>query len=180
MRTLRIANNAGTSPVLLYAGVPLIITAVLWATSLYDVNLLQVIAAFILCWIPWAACQKWVKGARERIPLFALIGVVYWLAYAVPLFWTKHQIDQITGSHQLSENAITQSLYLVVFGVAALGIGMAAGGRLHFMESFTVDIHGSPARWNYLRLTLLAATFLRIAVADRCAWRGKPPIPGHY
>ena len=80
---------------LLYAGVPLVITAVLWATSLYDVTLPQVIAAFILCWIPWAAYQKWARGAREKIPLFVLIGVMYWLAYAVPLFWTKHQINQL-------------------------------------------------------------------------------------
>jgi hypothetical protein len=32
------------------------------------------------------------------------------------------------------------------------------------MESFRPDIHRSPARWNYLRLVLLAATLLRIAV----------------
>ena len=89
---------------------------------------------------------------------------MYWLAYAVPLFWTKHQINLIMGMHQLSENAITQSLYLVVFGVAALGIGMAAAGRLRFMESFRLDIHRSPARWHYLRFVLLASALLRIAV----------------
>ena len=164
MQALKTANNARTSPVLLYAGVPLIITAVLWATSLYDATLLQVIAAFILCWIPWAAYQEWVMGTREKIPLFVLIGVMNWMAYAVPLFWTKHQIGLITGIHQLSENAITQSLYLVIFGVAALGIGMAAAGRLRFMESFRLDIHRSPARWHYLRFVLLAATLLKIAV----------------
>src|ERR1017187_5733813 len=89
MQALKIANNARTSPVLLYAGVPLIITVALWATSLYDVTLLQVIAAFILCWIPWAAYQEWSHGMRDRIPLFCFIGVMYWLAYAVPLFWLR-------------------------------------------------------------------------------------------
>ena len=122
MQALKIANNARTLPVLLYTGVPLIITAALWATSLYDVTLPQVIAAFILCWIPWAAYREWVRGTRERIPLFVLIGVMYWLAYAVPLFWLKHDINLITGRHQLSEDAITQSLYLVILGVAALGV----------------------------------------------------------
>ena len=164
MQVLKIANNAKTSPVLLYTGVPLIITAGLWATSLYDATLPQVIAAFILCWVPWAAYQEWVRGTREKIPLFVLIGVMYWLAYAVPLFWTKHQINQITGMHELSENAITESLYLVVFGVAALGIGMAAAGRLRFIESFKLDIHRSPARWHYLRFVLLGAALLKIVV----------------
>src|ERR1700733_4447436 len=105
MQLLKIAYNTRTRPVLLHAGIPLIITAVLWATSLYEVSLPQVIAAFILCWIPSAAYREWVRGAREKFPLFALIGVVYWLAYAVPLFWLKHDISLVTGKHQLSENA---------------------------------------------------------------------------
>jgi hypothetical protein len=164
MQALKVANNARTLPVLLYTGIPLIITAVLWATSLYDVTLPQVIAAFILCWIPWAAYQEWVRGPREKIPLFVLIGVMYWLAYALPLFWLRHGINLVTGRHQLSDNAVTQSLYLVVFGVAALGFGMAVAGRVRFMESFRLDIHRSPARWHYLRFVLLAAALLRIAV----------------
>jgi hypothetical protein len=165
MQALKIANNARkTSPVLLYTGVPLIITAFLWATSLYDATLPQVIAAFILCWIPWAAYQEWVRGTREKIPLFVLIGVMYWMAYAVPLFWTKHEIGLVMGLHHLSENAITQSLYLVVFGVAALGIGMTVAGRLRFMESLRLDVHPNPAQWHYLRFALLAAVLLKIAV----------------
>jgi hypothetical protein len=164
MQVLKIANNARTWPLLLYAGVPLIVTAVLWATSLYEVSLPQVIAAFILCWIPWAAYREWARGTREKIPLFALIGVVYWLAYAVPLFWLNHSISLVTGKHQLSENAITQSLYLVVFGVGALKIGMAAAGRLRLKKSYGLDIHRNPGRWHYLRFVLLAAALLKIAV----------------
>ena len=158
------ANKATAPPVLLYAGVPLSITAALWATRLYDATLPQVIAAFILCWIPWAAYREWARGTRDRIPLFALIGAVYWLAYAVPLFWLRHDISLVTGRHQLSVNAMTQSLYLCVFGVVALGIGMAGGGRLRLLESFRLDIHRNPARWDYLRCVLLLAVLLKIAV----------------
>lgn len=164
MQVFRIPNSARTWPVLLYAGVPLIITTLLWATRLYEVSPPQVAAAFILCWIPWAAYQEWIRGTREKIPLFALIGAVYWVAYAVPLFWLKHGITLVTGKHQLSENAITQSLYLVVFGVAALKIGMAAAGRLRFINSYGLDIHPNPGRWHYLRFVLLAAALLKIAV----------------
>jgi hypothetical protein len=164
MQVLEIANNTRTRPVLLHAGIPLIVTAVLWATSLYEVSLPQVIAAFILSWIPWAAYREWVRGTRETIPLFALISAVYWLAYAVPLFWLKHGIHLVTGKHQISENAITQSLYLVVFGLGALKIGMAAAGRLHLLKSYKLDIHPNPGRWHYLRLVLLAAALLKIAV----------------
>jgi len=164
MQGVKVANKASTLPALLYSGGPLVITGLLWATSLYDVTLLQVVAAFILCWIPWAAYQEWSRAAREKIPLFALIGGMYWLAYAVPLFWIKPQIKLITGWHQLSSNAITQSLYLAILGVSSLGVGMRVAGRWRFMESFRPDIHRSPARWNYLRFALLATALLRIAV----------------
>ena len=66
--------------------------------------------------------------------------------------------------HRLSEGAITQSLYLVILGVAALGSGMAMAGRVRFKGSFRLDIHQSPARWHYLRFVLLASALLRIAV----------------
>ncbi|HEY6763816.1 MAG TPA: O-antigen polysaccharide polymerase Wzy [Candidatus Sulfotelmatobacter sp.] len=133
--------------------------------SLYDANSAQVIAAFILCWIPWAGYREWTRGSRDRIPLFVLLGFMYWIGYAVPLFWTKHEIHQADGGgHPLSESAITQSLYLVVLGVAALGIGMTLGGRLRLLESIKLDIHQSPKKWHYLRFVLLAAVLLKIAV----------------
>jgi hypothetical protein len=163
MQAFKIANSARTSPVL-NTVVPFIITVVLWATSLYEVTVPQVIAAFILCWIPWTAYQEWSHGTRDRISLFALIGLMYWLAYAVPLFWLRHDIGLVTGYHQLSEDAITRSLYLSVLGVAAIAMGMAAARRLRFMESFKPDIHRSPARWHYLRFALLATALLRVAV----------------
>ena len=164
MQMSRTANSARTSAVLFYSGVPIILTAVLWGTSLNDVTVPQIFAGFILCWIPWAAYREWSHGTREGIPLFVLIGAMYWLAYAVPLFWLRHDVGLITGQHLLSEDAITATLYLAVFGVVALGVGIRIAGRWHFKQSLTPEIHHSPARWHYLRFALLAGTFLRIAV----------------
>jgi hypothetical protein len=164
MQALKVANHARISPVLLFTGVPLLITAALWATSINEITLPQNIAAFVLCWIPWAAYRAWSRGTRQTIPLFFLVGAMFWLAYAVPLFWLRHEINQVTGGHQLSEEAITLALYLAVLGVATLGVGIKIGGRWRLMESWRPDIHRSPARWNYLRLSLLATTFLGIAV----------------
>jgi O-antigen polysaccharide polymerase Wzy len=164
MRTLNRANNASAAPALFYAGAPLIITFVLWATSLYDTTAPQLLAAFILSAIPWAAYQEWRRGPKEKIPLFALISAMYWIAYVIPLFWTEHEINLITGGHQLSEDSITRSLYLVIFGLAALGLGMITAGRWRFMDSFRPDINASPSRWTYLRFLLLATVALRIAV----------------
>src|ERR1700721_1491116 len=103
MRTTERANNASAFHALLYAAGPLIITFVLWETSLYATTTPQIVAAFILTGIPWVAYQKWRLGPKDKIPLFALISVMYWIAYVLPLFWTRHEINLITGGHQLSE-----------------------------------------------------------------------------
>jgi hypothetical protein len=145
-------------------GAPLIVTLLLWATSLYFTTTPQIAAAFILGAIPWVAYQKWLHGPREKIPLFVLISAMYWIAYVIPLFWTKHEINLVGGGHQLSGDSITGSLCLVVFGLAALGIGMKAAANWRFMDSFRLDIHASPSRWSYLRLVFLATVLLRIAV----------------
>ena len=164
MRVFKVPNAARNSPVLFYIGPPLIVTAALWATSLNDVSLPQIVAAFILFWMPWAAYQGWRIGTRTTIPLFCFLGAMYWAAYALPLFWLRHEINLVTGGHELSEEAITRALYLAVLGVAALGVGIRVAGRWQFMESFRPDIHRSPGRWNYLRFALLASACLRIAV----------------
>ena len=164
MRTLKRANNASASQVLFDVGAPLIITFLFWATSLHETTAPQIVAAFILSGIPWVAYQKWLRGPKEKIPLFVLISAMYWIAYVIPLFWTEHQINLIIGGHQLSEDSITESLYLVVFGLAALGIGMKTAGNWRSMDSFRLDIHASPSRWSYLRLIFLATVLLRIAV----------------
>jgi hypothetical protein len=164
MRVHKIPNAARSSPVFFYAGIPLIVTAALWATSLNDVSLPQIVAVFLLCWIPWTAYKRWSNGTREGIPLLFLVGAVYWAAYALPLFWLRHEINLVTGGHELSEEVITRALYLAVLGVAALGVGIRVAGRWQFMESLRPDIHRSPGRWNYLRSALLAAMCLRITV----------------
>jgi hypothetical protein len=163
MRVLKVPNAASNSPIL-YLGPPLIVTAALWATSLNDISLPQIVAAFILSWMPWAAYRKWSIGPRTTIPLFCLLGAVYWAVYALPLFWLRHEIHLVTGIHEVSEPAITRALYLAVLGVMALCVGISVAGRWQFMESFRPDIHRSPGRWNYLRFALLASAFLRIAV----------------
>ena len=63
--------------------------------SSYEVSLPQVIAAFILCWIPWAAYGNGSRELEKSSAVRFLIGVVYWLAYAVPLFWLKHDISPV-------------------------------------------------------------------------------------
>lgn len=143
---------------------PLVVTAFFEYTSSYDFNLAQAVAAFLLCWIPWVAYRNWLRGERQNVPLFAFLGALFWLAYAVPLFWSKHELSTYFGRRVLTEAAITESLYLAVVSVVCVWLGMRAAATLHWFPRIGADVSDSPNRWNYLRLVFICGTLVRIVV----------------
>lgn len=149
-------------PVFLYAGVPLALTLLLWLSSPYEVSMSQAGAAFILAWVPWALYQKWKQGDRREIPLFVFVTGMFWLAYAVPLFWSSRDMALIDGKHHLSEDSLGNSLYLVVFGVFALLGGMRVAGWSRWVPATSFDVSSNPSRWMYLRLVLVSGVLLRL------------------
>jgi O-antigen polysaccharide polymerase Wzy len=144
--------------------VPLLVTALLWYSSSYDVTLTEIGAAFVLGWLPWASYRNWYRGERKEIPLFTLLAVMYWLAYVVPLFWGSHEIGLVSGRRTLSETAITASIYLAVTGVVALGAGIKLASRLRWVPAIRVDVSGSPEHWNYLRIIFIVGTLVKVFV----------------
>ncbi len=151
-------------PMMPDVGVPLLVTALLWYSSSYDVTLAEIGAAFLLGWLPWASYRNWYRGERQGIPLFALLGGMYWLAYVLPLFWASHEIGLVSGRRHLSERAITASLYLAVTGVVALGAGMRLAARFRRVPSIRVDVSGTPDQWHYLRIIFIVGTLLKVLV----------------
>jgi hypothetical protein len=145
-------------------GVPLLVTALLWYSSSYDVTLAEIGAAFLLAWLPWASYRNWYRGERKGIPLFALLAGMYWLAYVLPLFWASHEVALVSGRRPLSERAITASLYLTVTGVVALGAGIRLAARLRWVPTIRVDISGSPEQWYYLRIIFVVGTLVKVLV----------------
>jgi hypothetical protein len=151
-------------PVILYAGLPLLVTGFLWATSSYELSVPQILASFVLVWIPWASYHRWSRGLRQDLPLFALIAAMYWLTYAVPMFWSKHSISLVTGLRVLTEKALTESLYLATIGVVSLWAGMKLAKNRKWMPSVRLDVPEDPWRWTYLRVALALSVMIRIIV----------------
>lgn len=164
MRTLNTFARPRRPTFIADIGVPLVITAFFDYTSSYDISLAQAVAAFLLCWMPWAAYRKWLRGERQKIPLFAFLAAMFWLAYAVPLFWSKHELNTYFGRRILTEEAITESLYLAVVSVVCVWLGMKAAANLHWLPRIGADVSDSPNRWNYLRLVFIIGTLVKIVV----------------
>jgi len=101
-----------------------------WLSS-HDVSVTQGALAFLLSWMPWRAYRNWLRGDRKNIPLFALLGTMFCLAYAVPLFWADHVVTGIFGRRILPESAITAALLLAVLGVACIWLDMRVAQAFH-------------------------------------------------
>ena len=141
--------------------VPVFVTAFLAYSSDNTVSVAQFTAAWLLCWIPWQAYRNWLRGEREKIPLFALLGTMFWLAYAIPFFWAKHEVTGFFGRRALPETAITHSLYLAVFGVGCLWMGMVAATAIKWVPRTDADVSDHAHRWNYLRGIFIFGTVIK-------------------
>jgi len=152
------------SPIMPDLGTPMLVTALLWYSSSYDVTLAETGAAFLLAFLPWASYRSWNRGERKGIPLFALVSGMYWLAYVLPLFWGSHEVALVTGRRVLSGTAITASLCLALSGVVALGAGIKLAAHFRWVPAIRVDISDAPNRWNYLRIIFIVGTLVKVFI----------------
>jgi len=152
--------------------VPLLVTGLLWYSSPYDLTLAEVTAAFLLSWLPWASYRNWDRGERKEIPFFALLAGVYWLFYAVPLFWGTHETISVAGRRALSEGAITAALYLAVAGVVALWAGIRLAARFRWLPAIGVDVSDAPGLRRYLQMILILATLIKVFVPITAGGQG--------
>jgi hypothetical protein len=144
--------------------VPLLLTAFLAYTSLYDVSVVQGVLAFVLCWMPWASYRRWLQGDRNKIPLFPLVAAMFWLAYAVQLFWAQHVVGGIFGRRVLNESAVTEALLLAVLGVVCLWLGMRLATFSKWVPNIKRDVSSNPVQLGYLRVIFVLGTLIKVLV----------------
>ena len=149
---------------LIDVAVPACITAILAWLSSHELSMTQGALAFLLCWVPWKAYRDWLRSDRKNIPLFALLTTMFFLAYAVPLFWAEHMVTGIFGRRILPESAITGALLLAILGVVCLWLGMRMAQAFHWIPKINKDVSSDPSRWTYLRAVLVVGTLVKIFV----------------
>jgi hypothetical protein len=144
--------------------VPACVTAILTWLSSHELSIAQGALAFLLCLLPWKAYRNWIRSDRKNIPLFALLATMFFLAYAVPLFWADHVITGIFGRRILPESAITDALLLAVLGVVCLGLGTRVAQVFHWFPKINKDVSTDPSQWTYLRVVFVVGTLVKIFV----------------
>jgi hypothetical protein len=150
---------------LLYSVIPTAaITALLWATSANDVSLVEATTAFFLVLIPWHSYRQWRLRHQEELPFFAMIAFMYWLYYALQLFWGNLAVD--LGNSFFGRNVdpakIRDALFMVLLGVASLWLGMRSPLARLVIPRRLPQLTVNPARWNYVRAILILTSAISI------------------
>lgn len=143
-----------------YTAVPLGVTAFMALTSVNANSLVQVVLAFLLLLIPWVAYQTWRDRGSSGPPIYAMIGALHWLYFAVALFWGDRVAPVwYMQNNVVSDDSVTATLFMIVLGMVALGIGFYSGlSRLiTFKQRPSMTL--TPSMWGYIRLLLIVGTF---------------------
>lgn len=149
----------------LLISVPLATMIFLWLTRTNDLSLVQWALSFGLLFLPWQAYLKWRRRNRPELPLFGIISFMYFLYYAVPLFWGDLTIttDFFPRGQQVSDEGVTEALALALTGVGCLGLGMRVGFGRHFTPRNLEILGLKKGRLSYVRLVLVAGSLLGLS-----------------
>ena len=147
--------------VILATGVSLVVTTLLWLTRTNQVTITQFFLVLALVYFPCQAYVNWRTGGRNELPVFALIGAMYFLYYAVALFWGDLTVISDYGpNYQLPAEAITHALLMAAGGICCLWLGMRCGIGGRHVPRVANLISLRPSRLNYVRVVLAVGALL--------------------
>jgi len=114
--------------------------------------------------LPWWSYCIWREGGQQQFPLFAAVSAMYVFAYVLPLYLGGHLGTTLFGPRVISQDAIDNTMLLVVIGVSALGLGMAVPINGGFVTHWKLEFDENPLAWNFVRLVFVATTILLAVV----------------
>jgi hypothetical protein len=135
-----------------------VVTGALWALAAHEVSPLSVATVFALFAIPWFAYCRWQDSDQHNFPLFPMVAGMYFISYALPLFWGERSMQTFVGTRVFSAESLQQPMNLVLLGVLSLWAGMEIGlGRKLGLRT-QIEVSSQSYVWNYLRIVLIAGT----------------------
>lgn len=137
---------------------PVVVTAALWWTQLWPVSPVQAGLGFALLCFPWWSYVHWKHSGDKRFPLYTIIAFVYWLFYAVPLFWGDRFAPVVGHVQYVSNASITGSMIMANLGMVALWLGMHSSIGRHMRLPRIADVSLTDRNLTYIRLILALTT----------------------
>lgn len=145
-----------------YISVPLLVTAFAWITGTDNVNTLQAILSLLLLQIAWVSWVSWKARppAEKDFPLFAMIAGMFWLAYGLPIFWSREDSWRFAGGF-VSRDGIVRAQLLALLGIVSLYFGMRLGVGRRLRTTPTLDLRDTAVSPKYVMAAMLFGVSLR-------------------
>jgi hypothetical protein len=131
----------------------------LWVTRTSPVTIVGVLYAFLLLLFPWASFLSWRQQNRGGLPVFAMVGFVYWWWFAIGMFWLER--THWVGRRIIDTENVDGALWLALVGVACMGVGMRVR-VIPLPLSRHLELEDKQTSWLYVRFVLLAATLVNL------------------
>ncbi len=160
MKFLTPAGRRQTKLSILTSLVPsVIVSALLVLTSLNEVGWIEVIASALILFISWHSYRRWRETRDQELPFFAMLAFMYWLYYAVQLFWGSLTVSVSYSAGRVVEpERIRDAVLMALLGVCCVWLGMRSRVSRFLMPSSTPSLMLNPSRWNYVRVVLIIGT----------------------
>jgi len=143
---------------------PILISLIFYFLSPNEISRIQLALAYVLLQVSWSAYLHWKEGSDDKIPVFALISVMYWVYYALSLFWgtrTTSGVETLIEKN-VPDEAITWSLALAVTGVFAIWLGMRSRLGTYLVPKKLPELKPGQGSIHYLRLLMVIGTLLSL------------------
>jgi hypothetical protein len=145
-----------------YVAFPVLVTALVSLTGAGTATLLQTLLSFVLLQIAWASWVSWKAKPRAEkdFPFFAIVAAMFWLAYGLPLFWSREESWNIGGGFA-SADGVMRAQVLALLGIVSLYLGMRLGVGRRLRTAPTLDLRDTSASPKYLMAAMLFGVSLR-------------------
>lgn len=140
---------------------PVLVSALLWWAGGNAISAREAVMATLLLFLPWNAYQRWQRDGSTQVPLFALIALAYWAAFAMPLWLGNPAVEPDSG-RPFAEPTVFAVMAMAVAGVLAMGAGMKLPFR-PFNPAAMPDVSDTPGSWLYLYIVMAIGTLLSIS-----------------
>jgi hypothetical protein len=162
---MRIGNRLrGIGPMTLAWRVvpPLAVSGLFFLLSPNEIYFTQWLLALALLQIPWLSYCGWSSRREDVLPVFAIISFMYWIYYAVSLFWGTRTVSGGEGPNEgtVSNESITSALALCVLAVACLWLGMRIKFSQYLVPKKLPKFAGGSPHLHYVRMLLILGTLL--------------------
>src|SRR5438309_1526623 len=66
---------------------PVLITIIMWLTSANPLTPVGVASSYLMLQLIWGSYTLWKQQTTSSLPIFSIIGAMYWIYFVMPLFW---------------------------------------------------------------------------------------------